>query len=220
MPKRPAAPVAAPPKELPSELETPPPAPVESPIAEPVKKPKLRKQKRAKRKKRSLGKIFVIFGVILVIILVGLVGWFVVKPRYIQTKNNQATAAGTATFSGINFPIYYPSNLPPGYTFNNDAKVIQENVLYYSITDPSGNKFYVTLQKLPPAFNFAAFNDKFLKPDQYTTAVGSVIAGQVGSSYIGSIQTSSNVWIIINSETKNSLPQLEAITRSFQAASK
>lgn len=142
----------------------------------------------------------------------------VVKPRHDQTNKNTVTASAAATIQGIDFPVYYPSHLPTGYTYNNDAKVIENNVLYYSIKDSKGNIYHVTLQPLPSSFNFSTFKDKFVKPDQYATNVGSVIAGQVGANIIGSIQSSDNVWIIVNSTAKNSLPELEAITRSFERA--
>ncbi len=214
------------PSAAPVEKVSPPPViPVQEPEPTPIKQPKLPKppkppkQRRPKRKKRII--IFIIImTVILVLAGLAAAGWFLVRPRYVQSKNNQSTAASTPTIPGISFPLYYPSNLPVGYTYNKDIKVIKEDVLYYSITDPAGNIYHVTLQKLPAAFNFSAFNSKFQKPDLYTTNVGSVVAGQVGASSIASIQTSNNVWILINTDAKNVIPQLETISRSFQQATK
>ena len=205
--------------EKPLEVSSPPPAPPPpAPPTKPPKAPKPPKQKRAKRSKRPVALIITVIVVIAVLLAAGLIGWFVVRPRYEQKKENQATASAAATIPGITIPIYYPSNLPPGYNFNNDTKVIKNDVYYYSINDPQGSTYHVTVQPIPAAFNFTAFTSKFLNPNQYTTNVGSVVAGQVGARFYASIQTTSNTWILIWTEAKNSLPQLEAITRSFQQA--
>lgn len=208
-PQKPVKVVAPPP--------TPPQAPPEVPTPAPPPKPKHHTKKSPKRTR------WVIIGfVALVIIALGITaGYFAIKslkPNASQSNSSQTANSGSPTIPGISFPLYYPSNLPPGYTFNKDTKVLKNDVLYYSIADPKGNNYYVTLQPVPASFNFTAFNSKFLKPDQFTTNIGSVVAGQVGANYIASIQTNSNVWIIINSSNKDSLTPLEAISRSFQQA--
>jgi hypothetical protein len=116
----------------------------------------------------------------------------------------------------VNIAVYYPVNLPPGFQVNNDFKLLQDNILYYSVSDSAGTKFYVTIQALPVNFNFQDFKKKFTKPDEYPTAAGDALVGQVGSSVLGSIRTIGNSWIIINSTNLNSVNGMEAVTRAMQ----
>lgn len=177
---------------------------------------------RKRRRKRHLNRKKLLIIIIVIVAIAAIVGGVLFglsfKEKRDQTQKNKHSVSAKTTFPGISFPIYYPSNLAPGFAFNDDAKVLKDNVLFYSVTDPEGKKFFVTLQPIPPAFNYATFNDKFLKPHQYTTNIGSVVAGQVGANLIASIQTSDNVWIIINADGKNSQASLETITRSFEKA--
>jgi hypothetical protein len=145
---------------------------------------------------------------------------FRTNPSKNTSSNKNSVLADSTTAKGYVLKAYYPTNLPTGFKFDNDTAVLKANVLYYSVSDSKANKFYITLEAIPPNFDFDTFYAKFLKPDQYVVNVGSVVAGQVGANLIASIQTTSNVWIIINSNLNSTyLPELETITRSFEPAS-
>lgn len=116
----------------------------------------------------------------------------------------------------ISIPVYYPQNLPNGYSYNSDAKVLETNVFYFSVTGPHKQLFYITQQSIPVSFDFVNFNKKFLTPVSFNADAGAVTAGQVGMNTIGSIKTNKNTWILINSATADSLTQLETIARSLK----
>jgi hypothetical protein len=117
--------------------------------------------------------------------------------------------------SQVSIALYYPINLPAGYKVNNDYKILQQNVVYYSIKDPAANRYAVTIQPLPANFDFNQFKGKFLKPDEFSTSIGSALVGTAGANLIASIRTNDNDWIIINATNTTTQSQLETIVRSL-----
>jgi len=152
------------------------------------------------------------------VILVALVlaggGYAYFKPSH--PKQGKPGAYGQQISQQVSIPLYYPQNLPGGYSYNNDAKVIKANVLYISVTGPGQQSFYITQQAVPASFDFVAFNKKFLNPDSFSADSGTVTAGQVGANLIGSVRTDKNTWIIINAPSTSSLTEMETVIRSFE----
>jgi len=153
--------------------------------------------------------------IVIVVVVLTVVGYFLFKPSH---KPNPSTALGQSIAKLVSIPAYYPQNLPAGYTYNNDARTIKANVLYFSVTGPGSQAFYVTQQPVPASFDFVGFDKKFLNPENFSTDAGSSIAGPVGANLIGSILTNKNTWIIINSQGTNSLTELETVVRSLEYA--
>lgn len=138
---------------------------------------------------------------------------------YLRPGHKPLPAAGAAALAAgrlVSIPVYYPQNLPAGYSYNNDAKTIKTNILYFSVSGPGKQTFYITQQPIPSNFDFSAFNKKFLSPDSFSTDAGSAIAGPIGASLVGSVQTDKNTWIIINSAGTNSQTELETVIRSLE----
>jgi hypothetical protein len=125
----------------------------------------------------------------------------------------------TITKKDMNIAVYYPVTLPPGFQIDNDFKVLQSNILYYSVTPPSGKKISLTTQAIPNNFDFNKFKSKFVKPDEYATAIGDSLVGQVGGTVLGSIRTDQNSWVILNSASLDSMNEMETITRSLRQVS-
>lgn len=168
-----------------------------------------------------------IVGVVIVLICVALFMYNLGKTGSSSTTSNSSIASNPSGNTSeqpspagdkVSIPVYYPKNLPTGFTYNNDAKALKPDVLYYSIKGPGSQNFYVTQQAIPANFDFAAFNKKFLKPDSFSTEAGTATAGVAGPSLVGSIRTTKNTWIIINSLDTSVLPQLETVARSLQLA--
>jgi len=155
------------------------------------------------------------------VILVGIFG--VGAVGYIYFKSNNAKSSTLSAFSQpidarLTIPVYYPQDLPAGYIYNNDSKILKTNVFYYSVTGPRNSLFHVTQQPIPESFDFATFNKKLLTPDTFNATSGTVTAGEVGVNTIGSVKTDKNTWIIINSSAPNSVTQLETVARSLAPA--
>ena len=168
---------------------------------------------RKPKSNRSIKKPLFIITVLLVALGLSAGGFTFYESK--QSKSDKTNVLGQATQS-VTIPLYYPKNLPNGYTDNNDSLAIKQNVFYSSVTGPNNTKFYITQQPIPDNFNFVDFSKKFLNPDTFSSDAGQVVAGQVGSNTIGSIKTNKNTWILINSIGTNSLDGLEVAARSLE----
>jgi hypothetical protein len=157
---------------------------------------------------------------ILLIVIVAAGGFFALHQKHAPKNPVKHYFPSSITKDQIQIPVYYPINLPGNLIVDsNTFKVIQKNVLYYSVSNRAGDKFYITIQPLASNFDFVAFKKKFVKPDEYQTPIGSNLVGVAGTSLIGSIQTNKNVWILLNSSAIGSISTMETITRSFQEVS-
>ena len=169
-----------------------------------------------KVKKTRNKKPFIIAALALVILGLGVSTYL-----YLHSKKPKPTESNDSLKvdgKPVSISIYKPKNLPTGYVFNNDLKEIKTNVIYFSIEGPKKELFYVTQQSIPANFDFALFNKKFATPDTFNASSGTATAGTVGPNLIGSIRTSKNTWIIINSSPTATLAQLETVIRSFELA--
>lgn len=137
----------------------------------------------------------------------------VFKPKHAQSANNPRAQS---VASLVSIPVYYPQDLPKGYSYNNDAKVLKTNVLYFSVTGPGKQKFFITQEPIPSNFDFTAFNKKFLNPDTFSCDAGSALVGQAGANMIGSVQTNKNTWVIVNSGSTTPQTELETVIRALE----
>lgn len=169
----------------------------------------------ASRQRRRFSLRFFIIGLFILILLAATATGAYLYHRKVATKHYFPAYITKRDYA---LAAYYPVNLPAGYSVAG-FKIIQHNILYYSVTNRAGDKFHLTLQSLPTSFDFAAFQKKFENPDQYQTPIGSNLVGIAGSSLIGSIQTSQNVWILLNSTAVGSINSMETITRSLRQVS-
>ena len=179
--------------------------------AQPTFTPVIKKTKQRRNIARK--QMFIAAGFLLAALL-GLGGYFIIYAEKDTKEPVQLFAVKEG--SQLTIPVYFPKNLPPGYTYNKDASTIKKNVYYFTVTAPKDIKLYITQQPIPEQFDFVSFNKKFLTPDKFDSSAGSVVAGQVGSSFIGSIVTKKNTWILINSTSPNTLNQVEAVARSLE----
>jgi len=157
----------------------------------------------------------------LILIIIGMIGLVAGGFDYFKsgtTIHSDLSAFGQPIDARLSIPVYFPQNLPAGYVYNKDSKVLKTNVFYYSVTGPRSRLFHVTQQPIPESFDFAVFNKKLLTPDTFNAISGTVTAGEVGVNTIGSIKTNKNTWIIINSSAPNSVTQLETVARSLAPA--
>lgn len=116
----------------------------------------------------------------------------------------------------VKFALYYPVNLPDGLQVDQKSFSSSNQVLTYNIQQAGKNKYFVSIQPLPSNFDFKAFKKKFATNDEFTTTIGIVFAGDLGSVFIASIRTNDNSWILINTSDVSAFAQLEAVARTFQ----
>lgn len=151
-------------------------------------------------KKRNVKSLLIIAAVI--------VGLMASGYLLLRIKNHSTNVAQTppststkpaATQPSVTIPLYIPTNLPKGYTYNNDKKTMSPNVFSMSVTGPHKEYFYITQQTPPVNNDYTPFNKQLTDPRNYDAAIGKVTTGSTKNSFIVSINTVKNTWVIINS---------------------
>jgi len=114
----------------------------------------MRAYRHNQRRKNNI-KLFI--GVVL-IITVGLaaaVGW--------QLRQQDKTPLiDPAITSQLDFPAYYPTTLPKGYTIEPPALQDTSKIISISIKSPQNDLIYITQQQKPANFDFDFFYNKTL----------------------------------------------------------
>ena len=147
----------------------------------------------AKSRRFGLSKrVFIWGGVPLLVLAVSAGTWLVLNTKPIPGKYRQ----------GLNFELYYPKNLPAGYTVNRSSFQRDDKVLIFSINAPNGRQIAVSEEQIPVGLDLSQHtaNPSAIKlPDQdtFTTSIGSAQTSFWGDKYVTSLVTQ-NTWIILN----------------------
>jgi hypothetical protein len=165
-------------------------------------------------KKQSI-KNFVLVGVGLTALAVlGGGGYFLFhKPTPAPVIAPQVTAITPFITSTI--AVYFPKNLPAGFSYNNDGKALKADIYYYTIKGPNKELFYVTQQRAASSSDFVAFNKRISSPVNLELTNGTTVAGKGGGSFISSTTTPKNTWVIINAANTTSVNDIETVVRSL-----
>jgi hypothetical protein len=130
--------------------------------------------------------------------LVGVGGIFMLKhttnpiPKHVQ--------------SAVNFPLYYPAQLPPGWRIDTTSFSVASDVVLYRVVnanDPSKGAS-ISIQPQQDGLDIDQFYKKNLaKSTQFTTPLGQAAIGQSElNTRVGSIVTGDS-WILITAPLTN-----------------
>lgn len=118
----------------------------------------------------------------------------------------------------ITYPLYYPKQLPTGYTINRESFHQTDGVVIFSIDAPSGKNIAVSQQRLPIDLDVSARKNPagFSAPDERTfgTPLGEAHQSLWGNKSVISLPTQ-DTWIILN-VTGIEPKEAEAVSRSFR----
>lgn len=145
------------------------------------------------RKKRRIFKKALI--VVVILIILGSAALLAYpKKKVLQNPLNPGIK------SSVSYNLYYPTKLPEGYKVDTTTIVVKNNTLAYAAT--KGNtRIVFTEQALPAAFDFKAFNQKYItEAQQFHTIYGPAIMGFNQGRLLAST-TSSNSWLILSSNS-------------------
>jgi hypothetical protein len=118
------------------------------------------------------------------------------------------------------FPLYYPTDLPKGFRFDQAAFDASVNVLTYDYSTVDGNRIYFSLQPKPKKSDYDRFSKKQLTgPSQIETQVGQATIGVLQGQTVSSVLTD-KTWILITSGENVNLQQLEQVSQSLRAVKK
>jgi hypothetical protein len=104
----------------------------------------------------------------------------------------------TRLASNVTFPIYYPHNLPPGYSLDASTVSSTNNAALFSVINTTtGSRIVVSEQPKPSDIDFNSFyHDEYRRYESLTTPAGDGVIGDAGDSYLANI-TGDKTWIIV-----------------------
>jgi len=172
------------------------------------------KPRPVKRKKGKLRRVVLALFVIIVLAGVG-AGIAFLKPQPAPPAP-PVQHFPAAIKSKMDIALYYPEDLPSGYTVNNDFKIVQGNALYYTVKAPDDAVFYVTTQATPKDFDFQTFESKLGNKSSFSTPVGGGTMGILNSNLVSSIRTDNGVWVTVNTDKLTDEDQLKTISQAFE----
>jgi hypothetical protein len=118
----------------------------------------------------------------------------------------------------IDFPLYYPKTLPPGYSVDARSFTQKDKVVIFSIKPPHGKNIAVSEQHLPTGLDLSVHkNPAGIKlPDErnFTTGAGQAQVSLWGDKMVSSLVTE-DTWIILN-VTGITPTDVDAVTSSFK----
>jgi hypothetical protein len=117
---------------------------------------------------------------------------------------------------GVSYPLYYPANLPAGYSVDRTSFKNQDGVLIFSIKTPNGKNIAVSEQAVPLNLDLHPVSNAPVKiPGErdFTTPIGKGHVGLWSDKYVADI-TTDDTWIITNA-TGFTADQSTEVARSF-----
>lgn len=111
----------------------------------------------------------------------------------------------------VNFPVYYPSQLPAGFSLNKKSISVSRNVVVYEIRYGDKEIISVSVQAKPQDFNF----DSLSGNQEFTTPYGKAYIVTPGTRTTGSL-VASNAWVILNTTQGIGTDQMKSILDNLQ----
>ena len=104
--------------------------------------------------------------------------------------------------SSANFNLYYPTQLPDGYSIKSSSIQLKDGVLTYAATR-ADLRIVFTMQAVPANFNFQSFYQQYLKnTQQFHTAYGQAVMGNIQNRVLSSM-TDGKTWFILSDNSPN-----------------
>jgi len=127
-------------------------------------------------------------------------------------------SAGQQTAAG--FTLYYPARLPDTYQIDAASlTTVQQTIVNMRLGNGNNATITVTQQRPPTGFKFDTLYSTFGNRQSFKVKLGTVTSGTIddGRTYLSSLVTPDNTWILMSSA--NQLPQkdLELIFGNLEA---
>jgi hypothetical protein len=111
-------------------------------------------------------------------------------------QHTNSTPFSIETRQAVDFPLYYPTNLPAGFTLDKTSISSTDEVVLYNLKAPGDAIINVSVQKRPEGANLEAFYAQELSDvHSIPTTHGVVKIGKRGQSIFASLVTDTS-WII------------------------
>jgi hypothetical protein len=161
--------------------------------------------------KRSRQKPFVL-GLATVLLLIGIGGTWLTLGRSAASIQMIPSNIRTA----VDFPLYYPEQLPKGYTINPSSFGATNEVVTYSINYGTDSKLAISLQPIPRTFDFTQFYANSMKDAlSVNTTIGTAKIGNINGVQTVSL-TNAKTWLLISAPNGIGNDALLSVLKSFR----
>lgn len=138
----------------------------------------------------------VIAASLLILILMGVasIAW----KQHVRDNHNPIPAIAR---KGLSFPLYYPTNLPAGYSIKPNSFEQKDKVLIFYIMTPANKAVGVSQQSLPPGATLSQTNTGSVKiPGEadFYAPIGHTHLSLEGANYVSETITAGGTWVILN----------------------
>ena len=116
--------------------------------------------------------------------------------------------------SQVNFPLYYPTELPAGFSLDKNSFSETSGVVTYVINYDNGKKLIFNTQALPKDFDFDSFQGNGKK---IGSSLGDAYVGSLGNNTVVSVATDKS-WLFIGVPSPINTPAMEVILQHLKQA--
>jgi hypothetical protein len=156
--------------------------------------------------------------VIIGLLIIGTAGFLFIKHNSAKTSGGTNYFPSSVSGSQMSIQAYYPIGLPAGFKVSG-SKIVKQNTLSYVVSNPNNDLFYVTVQPQPSDSELAAYKKKITHQTEYTAPAGKVLVGTAGNSLTGSVETTKNDWILLNTTAVSKTNDLDTIIHAMRPVS-
>jgi hypothetical protein len=142
-----------------------------------------------------------------------------VMALYLRLSDNQTTTNPfTAKVqSSVQFPLYYPTSLPAGYTIDSESVTEPHTgVVAFKLVSQNGGIMYVSEEARPQSFDLGGFYKQFTSYRGLAVSDGTIATGYVrsGQTEIAS-RANNQTWVLVTTSERVSQNQLIGMMRSL-----
>lgn len=116
--------------------------------------------------------------------------------------------------SQVDFPLYYPTELPSGFSLDKSSFRVSKKIVTYIINYDNDKTLIVNVQDKPANFDFESFQSKGKKLD---SSLGDAYVGALGNQTVASIVTTKS-WLLIGIPSPIDTASLVVILQHLRVA--
>lgn len=156
--------------------------------------------------------------IIMAVILVGVATTLVVA-RDQMKHHSQPNSFDSGSISALNYPVYYPTQIPAGYHLNARSISVKQKILHFYLSNKNGSTLFVNEQAKSKSFDFTAYRQKIKHLNTMSTANGSVFTGTINSGKVEVGNFLSNqTWIQVTTNSSVPLSQITTMLEHLSAS--
>jgi hypothetical protein len=147
------------------------------------------------------------------IVALTLIIWGVLHVSHRQKWPAQSLVAAAHSAS---YPLYYPTELPKGFSPIIETPKVSTDVVIYSLTYDGNKKLLISAVPRPSGVQFSDFYDRILSnKTNVLNSAGTAVVGTANNQPIGSLVTA-KTWVTMNAPRGIDTQRLQALVASLK----